>query len=136
MSKEELVSIGARLRAVRQHLGIKQNAMADGLGISAAHLSEIENGKSSPSAEIFLNMGKTYNINLDYLFLERGKMLYSMGPDKKYDFDQLVNSIDKLVWMMEESMYFKTLILAAAQKAMIAEGDIIRESVTLKKKPT
>ena len=44
MSKEEVASIGARLKQIRTHLGIKQNTMADTLGISAAHLSEIENG--------------------------------------------------------------------------------------------
>ena len=68
--------------------------------------------------------------------MERGKMIYSSKPDKTYVFDHLVNSTDKLVWMMEESEYFKSLVFAAAQRAMIDQGDIIRKSVTLQKKPT
>jgi transcriptional regulator with XRE-family HTH domain len=131
MSKEEVASIGARLKQIRTHLGIKQNTMADTLGISAAHLSEIENGKSTPSAEIFLKIGKTYKISLDFLFLERGKMLYSSEAIETYNFDHLIDSIEKLAWMMRKSEYFKTLVLSAAQRAMISEKNIIKESLTM-----
>lgn len=44
--------IGATIRAKRKVLRIKQNDLAERLGIRASHLCEIEKGKKYPSIEL------------------------------------------------------------------------------------
>ena len=46
------IRIGQTARAIRDHLGFTQERMAEELGISVVHLSNIENNKSAPSRRI------------------------------------------------------------------------------------
>ena len=135
MKTKELAEIGERLKKVRKYLDLQQNTMADKLGITAAYLSEIENGKSTPSAELFLKITKTFNISLEYLFLGRGPLLYSSFPTESFSFDSDVDSVEKLNWMMEKSKFFRTLILGSAQRIMLDEGDLVIKSLSVPEKP-
>ena len=73
---------GKRVRAVRKHLKLKQQEMADNLNISLPNLSNIENGTSYPSYDFFYNMVAHYNVNLNYLlFGGREEMFRTPGKN-------------------------------------------------------
>ncbi len=129
---EEIAAIGKRINQVRAHLRIQQNEMAQKIGITNAHLSEIEKGKSSPSVEVVLKITKAFNISLEFLFLGRGKMLYLDADcaNTKYTFDCSVNSVDKLIWMLKRSDYFAILLMGSAAKIMLEEYDLIMGTVS------
>lgn len=135
MKAKELAEIGQRLKQVRKYLDIQQNTMADNLGITAAYLSEIEKGKSTPSGELFLKITKTYNISLEYLFLGRGDMIYPSKPNESFTFDPDIDSIEKLTWMMRKSKYFNSLILNTAQRLMLEQEEVIIKSLSISEKP-
>ena len=81
---------GKRVRAVRKHLKLKQQEMADNLNISLPTLSCIENGKSYPCYDFFYNMIAHYKVNLYYLFFGKEEMFKTPGkyvPSKDTDTD-------------------------------------------------
>ncbi|MCP5105163.1 MAG: helix-turn-helix transcriptional regulator [bacterium] len=133
----EIAAIGKRIKDVRTHLRIQQKEMAQKLGITSAHLSEIEKGKSSPSTELVLKITKTYNMSLEFLFLGKGEMLYDQEPvnaGDQFTFDSSMTSLEKLVWMLKKSDYFAILVMGAAARIMLEENDLILETVSDNKK--
>ncbi len=57
--------VGKTLKELRKKSGIKQNELAEKIGISEKHLSKIETGKNYPSLDNFLKMAEILNFNLD-----------------------------------------------------------------------
>ena len=130
---EEIAAIGNRIRQVRTHLKVQQNEMAQKIGITSAHLSEIEKGKSSPSIEVVLKMTNVYSMSLEFIFLGRGEMLYNSGHAKapeKFTFDSSVTSREKLIWMLKKSDYFSILLMGSAAKVMLEQYDLIMQTVS------
>ncbi|MFM9327995.1 helix-turn-helix domain-containing protein [Paenibacillus mesotrionivorans] len=62
--------IGAKIRILRKQLNLNQNDFAETIGISQGRLSEIEQGKTRPSAETLYELRKRFNIDLNWLFDE------------------------------------------------------------------
>ncbi len=62
-------SLGARIKGRRRELGFKQNELAEMLGISNNYLSNIENGYSIPSLEVFSDICIKLKITPDLLLL-------------------------------------------------------------------
>ena len=66
--EEELLrEIGARIVEVRRSRNISQSELANSVGISAAHLSAIELGKTRFSIVIFSRIAETLQISADAL---------------------------------------------------------------------
>ena len=61
--------LGVRVSKRRRELGLKQNELSDMLGISNNYLSNIENGHSIPSLEVFSEICLKLNITPDLLLL-------------------------------------------------------------------
>lgn len=59
------ISIGQRVRRLRQDRGWTQTQLAEALGLSQNRLSEIEHGKGSFTAEQLLAILKVFNVSLD-----------------------------------------------------------------------
>ncbi|MDU2702393.1 MAG: XRE family transcriptional regulator [Veillonella sp.] len=55
------------LKLLREHLDLKQNFIADSLGISRSVLSYYENGKSEPTLSMLQKMSVFFNISIDNL---------------------------------------------------------------------
>ena len=130
---EEIAAIGGRIKQVRTHLRIQQKEMAQKIGITNSHLSDIEKGKSSLSIEVVFKITKIYNMSLEFLFLGRGEMFYHSDRQKsqdKFTFDNSVTSREKLIWMLNESDYFSILVQGAASKIMFEQHDFIRQTVS------
>lgn len=67
-----------RLRLIhkREAKGLSQGSAAQQLHISAPHLSDIENGKKSPSLLLALRMAKFYEEDVTMLFEEDYKGIF------------------------------------------------------------
>src|SRR5689334_9200113 len=68
-------AFGAQLRAWRQTRNVSQEALADRAGVSARHLSFVENGRSQPSRELVLALAGA----LDVPLRERNTLLMAAG---------------------------------------------------------
>lgn len=66
--------LGARLKEYRLKKGLKLRQLAEQIGYSQGGLSDIENGKASPSTETLLKIIQNTDINLGWLFTGEGDM--------------------------------------------------------------
>ena len=67
------VSIGERIRQVRQTHGLTQKAFADSLGIAQGFLSSLERGNKAPSATLLIAMTHRYRIDERWLTSGEGE---------------------------------------------------------------
>lgn len=58
------------MKAVRLKYNLNQISFAEKIGISQGRLSEIEQGKTKPSAETLKELRKKFNVDLNWLFDE------------------------------------------------------------------
>jgi transcriptional regulator with XRE-family HTH domain len=65
--KGELEEMGMRIRMWRKDRGLRANELARKLKISGGSLSEIENGKSFPSAPTLASMHLNTDLNVGYV---------------------------------------------------------------------
>jgi len=129
------LEIGKRLKDARKSLNIQQKDMAATLGMPASYLSELEAGKGNPGPDFFLKLASEYNLSLDYLFLGVGDMfLQAEGKVKRQEFDigAGIDSIEKMAWIMDMSPYFNTAVMAAANKLLYSDDDVIKKSMRKK----
>src|SRR6201987_3189387 len=56
--------VGPRFRRVRQHLGLSQPQMAEGLGLSPSYINLIERNQRPVTAQILLRLAETYDLDL------------------------------------------------------------------------
>jgi len=135
--KDILNILGQRLKTARKELELQQKDMAEALGISPSHLSEIEAGKSNPGAEFLLKLSEKFNISVEYIFHGRGNILYDEDgkfADIEYDFKSDVDDLDKLIWLLRNSPYFKLSVFSHATRLIHQEADVIKSSIKLNKK--
>ena len=59
--------IGDRLRKLRKNKGIKQEELANIIGVDKSTISLYEIGKNDPSDKVKIEIAKYFNISLDYL---------------------------------------------------------------------
>jgi transcriptional regulator with XRE-family HTH domain len=67
-----MISLGQRIRQIREHLGLSQQTLAEKLCISRPSISQIENGDRKVSAEELKKMAGIFNLSVDAL-LDPGK---------------------------------------------------------------
>src|SRR5215211_6625280 len=63
-----VVPLGARLRDERQKAGMSLRELARRLGVSPSFVSQIENGKSSPSVATLYSIAQVLGTSIDSLF--------------------------------------------------------------------
>jgi transcriptional regulator with XRE-family HTH domain len=132
MKRDNVTAIGKRVREVRKYFRLSQKEMADNLEMSSSYLSEIECGKANPGPEFFLKFSNDYNISIDYLFHGIGSMFlgsYQKIKEEEFNFDEDIYSIEKLVWLMEHSQFYKNTILSFASKFLFDNESIIKKSI-------
>ena len=64
---DNLKRIGLRIKEARRERKISQAELAEKLEISISHMSEIENGKTSFSIDIFMRMTEILQVSADML---------------------------------------------------------------------
>lgn len=127
--------IGERLTAVRNKLNLKQKDMAAVLKMPASYLSEIERGKGNPGPEFFIKLASEFKISMDYLILGIGDMfLPSEGKVKRkeFNFSHGIKTLEELAWLMDESFYFNSMVLATVNKILINDEEVIIKGIRKK----
>ena len=71
--------IGARLKAIRKHLGVSQKAFAESLGVSWRGIQENENNDRVPGGKILSGL-TALGIDTHWLLTEEGNMLLTGAP--------------------------------------------------------
>ena len=83
--------IGNRIKELRIKHNLKQSELAEAVGIGAKHQSCIETGKNFPSAELFENYAKAFN-------METAEILnikpYAFAKSRKDIIDNIINNIN------------------------------------------
>lgn len=57
-------AVAQTMRELRQNKGISQEKLADAIDSHQVYISEIENGKKTPSLEVIYKTAKFFNISL------------------------------------------------------------------------
>jgi transcriptional regulator with XRE-family HTH domain len=70
---EPVVSLGARLKQVRQQSGMSLREVARKLGVSPSFVSQLENGKSQPSVATLYSISQLLDVSIDQLFSSDGR---------------------------------------------------------------
>lgn len=65
----DYIQLGRRVAQRRKQLKLKQNVLAEILGISNNYLSSIECGKEKPSLEIIVKICNSLQVTPDYLLM-------------------------------------------------------------------
>lgn len=69
-----LNTLGARLSALFEHVGINQSTAARAVGCSPGFLSEVVRGEKVPGADFLLRVHETYGVDLHWLLGGEGQM--------------------------------------------------------------
>lgn len=134
-----LPEIGERLQKKRKELNVRQRAMAKALGIAPTYLSELENGKGNPGPDIFVNLSLIYGINLQYL-LVGDEDTPEDSPEKKarrpnvssIDLSKELDSIDDLIFLMENSPFIRNSVMAWAAKYIMENKEFLEMALDKK----
>lgn len=136
MKHQAIIEVGKRVKEARKTLKLQQQEMANQLGISSGHLSEIESGKANPNTDFHIKMAELYNISVEYIIRGNGDMFYDDGKttEKTFDFKSDVDSMAKLNWLLENSGLFRVSVMNFASKLIIEEEKLLKESIKKNKK--
>lgn len=133
----EMVAVGERFRAARKAIRISQKEMARALDVSANYISEVENGKANPGLDFFFKLESKYNISVGYLLLgkdEDSGIEENAEVDGDDDLVGEIDSVEKLVSLMEKSNFIKnTMLNFATQFVMENEKLVIKILGKIKK---
>ncbi len=138
MKRETVTDVGQRIKDVRLNLRLQQKEMAAALQMAPSYLSEIEGGKANPGPEFFLKLVYEYKVNPNYLFLGVGGMFLDQDLKiQEEEFDLVggdIDSLEKLLWVIHNSPYFRNALLSEASRIFLENEDIIIKSIQ-KNKP-
>lgn len=62
------VCVGRRLADARKRAGMTQRQMADALGMSLSHVTQVERGAKSPSLDVLARWAKSCRVTLAEVF--------------------------------------------------------------------
>lgn len=90
------MNIGESIRILRKKKLMNQGVFANRVGITQPFLSSIETGRKTPSMGVLEKMANVLNTPLSILFWF-GVDREDVYEDRRYIFDQLKPTIDKLI---------------------------------------
>ena len=69
MPPEQKAAIGLRIRDIRSQRGVTIVQLAQNVGVSRSHISNLEHGKASVRLEVMIAISEALNVSLDYIVL-------------------------------------------------------------------
>ena len=93
--KVECAGMGMRIRSWRESQGMKAKELARRLKISGGSLSEIENGKSLPSALTLASIHQNTGLNVGYVLT--GEFAGGKLGDKRILMVEVASDIDLMI---------------------------------------
>lgn len=85
------------LRTIREVHRLQQAEMAERLGVSRSHLSEIESGKKTVSIELLSRYADVFDVPAS-TFLSFSEALEGSSPDRQINAKKLLSVLE---WVME-----------------------------------
>jgi transcriptional regulator with XRE-family HTH domain len=73
-AKENIKHFGDRLRKIRDHFNLAQNAFAKKIGSSPGYISEIENGLKMPGTDVVISLKQILHVNINWFLTGLGDM--------------------------------------------------------------
>lgn len=131
MKKELKRDIGQRMRQIRKALGYTQEQMVAYFDIGRANYSRIEKGEVHPGATILHTLRTQFNVSLDWLISNNGKMFLKDREKKndrvKIDFGHSTKEVLDLLNTMGKVPMVKHAMLSFFLEYKIRNKKIIRE---------
>jgi transcriptional regulator with XRE-family HTH domain len=132
--KEELKKeIGMRMRKIRKALGYTQEKMVSNFNIGRANYSRIEKGEVLPNASVLNTLRTKFNVSLDWLIANCGKMFVKERDKKKQEeiihLNQYGNEIRELLLLMDKAPMVKHAMLGFFLEYKARYRDIIQEAL-------
>ncbi len=106
-SKENLYkcALGENIRKIRKKIKLTQDAFSEIIGIEPSSLSNIENGKSFPSALTIIQINQKFNINVEEIFnIEYLKNINSIEEDILSTIKKLNSDQKRTLWKIMKSL--------------------------------
>ncbi|WP_099468356.1 helix-turn-helix domain-containing protein [Konateibacter massiliensis] len=75
--------MNTRLKELRTHLGLSQEAFGETVGVTKAAISRIESGTNSLSDRMILSITTQFNVNEEWLRTGNGEMFNNLTPDEE-----------------------------------------------------
>lgn len=131
MREELKKEIGFRMRKIRKTLGYTQEKMVEFFDIGRANYSRIEKGEVWPGANILHTLRAKFNISLDWLITNTGKMFIRERDKKGYgervDFGEYTKEVKELLRYIEKVPMVKHAILSYFLEYKIKNQEIIQQ---------
>ena len=89
-------NIGARLRALREGVGLTQKKLAEHIGTSQVSINRYESGIGEASYKVLLWYANYFDVSLDYIFARTDK-----PQGKLYDFKPKIANNDDMRQFIE-----------------------------------
>ena len=106
------VKLGKRIRRIRDDRKLSQEKVAKEIGVSVAHMSNIENGKTKFSLPVLINIAETLGVRPEQVNTN-GK---TRGVLVKQIDDQLSGCDEAQIFMIEEIVHSAKKLLAEYEK--------------------
>ena len=132
--KEKLKKeIGSRMRKIRKTLSYTQEKMVSHFDIGRANYSRIEKGEVLPGATILSVLKTKFNVSLDWLITNQGKM-FLKEKDKNVDKDKVdmgkyAEETRELLSYMEKVPMVKHAILSYFIQYRLQHKKIIQQAM-------
>jgi transcriptional regulator with XRE-family HTH domain len=136
VSKQELQEFGKRVRAVREHMRLKQNEFAAGLDFSEGYICQIEKGNANPTYEFFYKLALKYNASMDYLFYGKGELFFKrkIAVEESENILDSIDTTDNLIWFLDHSELFRMKIMVEAKRFLYESEENIRRDIQHERK--
>ena len=130
MKTELKKEIGERMRKIRKALGFTQEKMVEFFDIGRANYSRIENGEVWPGVSILYKLRTNFNVSLDWLISNTGKMFTGEQETKasegRVDFGEYAEEVNELFRHIEKIPMVKHAILSYFLEYKVKNEDIIQ----------
>lgn len=113
MNKKTRAEIGARLRAIREKLGLLQADFASKLGIARSTCYRCEKGECFLPMEAMQELAKSFNVSLNWLALGQGEMFLvnAAASDEVLAFVKENSEVEEHLLLMKRLPLFKYFVL-------------------------
>lgn len=99
--------LGENIRKIRKRNNLTQDAFSEKIGIEASSLSNIENGKSFPSAYTLIQIQKEFKINPQEIFdLDDLRDIVSIEEDLFNKIKSMDNNKKRILWKIVNTLVF------------------------------
>ncbi|MGP0576015.1 helix-turn-helix domain-containing protein [Paenibacillus peoriae] len=103
------MNYGTRIAELREHKGLKQEELAQSLGITRAALSHYEKNRRKPDFEILTKLADIFGVTIDYLVGRTSHPAVKLDSDVREFVDQLELSDEDILQRFNLTIDGRTL---------------------------